>query len=114
MDNLFYLVIFRIYDKSIKDSRNVSQNIYLDDMYPEVDDNISISINNLERLCLIQKEPKTEILFGDDSFVPAIKRFKQTKYYKEHIVIYGEKDTRMYTQRVYISELGLNFKKVCL
>lgn len=114
LDNLFYLVIFRIYDKSIKDSRNVSQNIYLDDIYSEVDDNISISINNLERLCLIQKEPKTEILLSDDSFSPAIKRFKQTKYYKEHIAIYGEKDTRIYTQRVYISELGLNFKKVCL
>lgn len=113
LDKRFYLTVCRIYNDELKDTYILSQNIYLDKNYSEVDTNISISINNLERLGLIQKEAKSPYIFEINKNEPVINQFKQTKYYENECLQYGEKNINIFTQKAYISELGIAFKNIC-
>lgn len=113
LDERFYLTVCRIYNNELKDTYILSQNIYLDKNYSEVNTNVSISINNLERLGLIQKEAKSPYIFEINKNEPVENCFKQTKYYENKCLKYGEKNINIFTQKAYISELGIAFKNIC-
>lgn len=113
LNNFFYLIIFKIFDSNENKNKIISQNIYIDDNYTEVDNNISISINNLERLELIQKDYRYSLIFEPDIYEPIVTKFKKTDYYKKYQSLYGEKNLNVFTQKVYISELGIAFKNIC-
>lgn len=89
------------------------QNLYLNDDYPEVNTDVAISLSNLERLGLIYITNNLGIVKINSEYKPLIKRFKETKYYKEQVNLYGEKAVEVITQPCNITELGFNFREIC-
>lgn len=89
-------------------------NIYLNDNL--IKENFipsAISIKNLERLGLISL-PDGIGFFIDDANDTLINKFKQSNYYKELINKYDEKNISISSQPGYITNLGKQFKNVCL
>lgn len=111
LNNPFYLAICNVYSE--KSSKHL-QDIFLDDEFTEVRKDVSISINNLERLGLIYVKINMSTTFASCIDEETINRLKKTKYYKECVQIYGENNIRAYSILGTISELGMSFKKSCL
>lgn len=113
LTNPFFLAICNTYTEKATTIKSL-QNIYLDDEYTEVDTTLSVSMNNLERLGLVYIKTNMSTTFASSIHQPTIDRLKKTKYYKDCIRLYDKKYVHVYSNPGYISELGLEFKKICL
>nr|DAX05739.1 MAG TPA: protein of unknown function (DUF4393) [Bacteriophage sp.] len=89
-------------------------NIYLNDNL--IKENFipsAISIKNLERLGLISL-PDGIGFFIEDANDALINKFKQSNYYKELTNKYDKKNISISSQPGYITNLGKQFKNICL
>lgn len=111
LNNPFYLAICNVYGEK---SSKYLQDIFLDDEFTEVRKDVSISINNLERLGLIYVKFNMSTTFASCIDEETINRLKKTNYYKECVQIYGENNIHAYSILGTISEIGMSFKKSCL
>lgn len=87
LNNPFYLAICNSYTG---ESSKHLQDIFLDDEFTEIRKDVSLSINNLERLGLIYVKFNMITTFAPSMHQETINRLKKTRYYKECIQTYGE------------------------
>lgn len=114
LNTSFFLMTCNIRDSNTKKIISSLHNIYLDDDFTEVDIDIPVSVNNLERLGLLYIVNNIGSVIIDGNHLPLINKFKKTQYYKNQTKLYGKDSLELISQPGKISELGLNFKKICL
>lgn len=110
LNNPFYLAICNSYTE--KSSKQL-QDIFLDDEFTEIRADVSLSINNLERLGLICVKFNMITTFASSMHQETINRLKKTRYYKECIQTYGESNVHACSVLGTISELGIAFRNIC-
>lgn len=110
LNNPFYLAICNSYTG---ESSKHLQDIFLDDEFTEIRKDVSLSINNLERLGLIYVKFNMITTFASSMHQETINRLKKTRYYKECIQTYGESNVHACSVLGTISELGIAFRTIC-
>lgn len=110
----FFLVTIESKILSKENTVDLLQNIYLDNEYTEVDISCAIAMSNLNRLGLINITNNIFNVKNNSDYKPIIDKLKETTYYKEKVKLLGEKNIKIYSQPCNITELGFNFREICL